>query len=54
MCIRDRPYREVLNGEVRYTALDVTFPENAKELFAKAEEQAAERYESYRKMEEQQ
>ena len=46
-------YQEFLAGEVRYAALHKTFPDNAKTLFAEAEKQAMERYESYRKMAEQ-
>jgi len=43
-------YQEFLEGEVRYASLYRTFPENAKELFTKAELEAKERYEAYRKM----
>ena len=39
---------EFLRGEVRYSALDITFPENAKTLFAEAEVSAKERYEYYK------
>jgi pyruvate-ferredoxin/flavodoxin oxidoreductase len=46
-------YQEFLEGEVRYASLHKTFPQNAKELFAQAEQEAKERYESYRKMAEQ-
>jgi len=46
-------YREFLEGEVRYASLHKTFPENARELFEKAELDAMERYEAYRKMAEQ-
>ena len=45
-------YEEFLDGEVRYSALKRTFPENAKTLFAKGAETARERYEKYRAMEE--
>ena len=31
-------------GEVRYSSLSLSFPERAKELFAAAEKEAAERY----------
>ena len=44
------PFREFLNGEVRYTSLVQTFPEVAEELFAKAEKEAKERYEKYKKL----
>ena len=43
-------YQEFLEGEVRYASLHKTFPQNAKALFAQAEIEAKERYESYRKM----
>ena len=46
-------YQEFLEGEVRYASLHKTFPENAKELFAQAEQEAQARYESYQKMAEQ-
>ena len=38
---------------MRYASLHKTFPENAKELFAQAEQEAQARYESYQKMAEQ-
>ncbi|MDI3481246.1 MAG: pyruvate-ferredoxin/flavodoxin oxidoreductase [Tepidanaerobacteraceae bacterium] len=43
-------FKDFLMGEVRYSALTRTFPEKAEELFRKAEEDAKERYESYRKL----
>jgi len=43
-------FREFLMGEVRYTSLLNTFPEIAEKLFAKAEAEAKERYETYRKL----
>ncbi len=43
-------FREYLLGEVRYTALQKTFPEQAEALFKKAESDAKERYESYLRM----
>ncbi|WP_287924488.1 thiamine pyrophosphate-dependent enzyme, partial [Kosmotoga pacifica] len=43
-------FREFLMGEVRYTSLLNTFPEIAEELFAKAEAEAKERYETYKKL----
>ena len=46
-------YQEFLEGEVRYASLHQTFPENAKALFAQAEKEAKERYESYKKLAEQ-
>ncbi len=43
-------FRDFLMGEVRYTSLTQTFPEIAEELFVKAEADAKERYEGYKKM----
>lgn len=43
-------FQEFLQGEVRYTSLMKQFPEIAKELFVKAEEDAKERYASYVRM----
>lgn len=45
-------FRDFLMGEVRYASLTKTFPEIADELFAKAEEDAKEKYEKYHKMSE--
>ena len=45
-----RDFKEFLNSEVRYTSLQATFPEIAKELFAKTEREAREKYETYKKM----
>jgi pyruvate-ferredoxin/flavodoxin oxidoreductase len=45
------PYSEFLAGEVRYSSLERTFPENAEQLFGRAEKQAAEKYEAYRQLE---
>lgn len=42
-----------LRGEVRYSSLDITFPENAKMLFTEAEEGAKAKYEHYRALAEQ-
>ncbi len=42
------PYSEFLDGEVRYASLRRTFPENAGELFSRAGEDAAKRYEKYK------
>ena len=41
-------YEEFLNGEVRYTSLRRTFPENAEQLFAEGAKLSRERYEKYR------
>jgi pyruvate-ferredoxin/flavodoxin oxidoreductase len=46
-------FREFLNGQVRYTSLVKAFPKEAEELFAKAEEDAKERYNNYKKKAEQ-
>jgi len=43
-------FRDFLMGEVRYFALTKTFPEIAEELFDKAEKDAKEKYENYKKM----
>lgn len=43
-------FREFLMGEVRYSSLTRTFPENAETLFTKAEKDVKERYEFYKKM----
>ncbi len=43
-------FKDFLMGEVRYSSLVKTFPENAKKLFKKAETEAREKYESYKKM----
>ena len=43
-------FQEFLMGEVRYSSLTRTFPENAKTLFKKAEEDVKDRYEFYKKM----
>lgn len=43
-------FQEFIKGEVRYSSLIKSFPETAGELFAKTEEYAKIRYESYRKL----
>lgn len=43
-------FREFLEKQVRYTSLKGAFPEIADELFARAEEAAKERYETYKAM----
>jgi pyruvate-ferredoxin/flavodoxin oxidoreductase len=43
-------FREFLMGEVRYASLTKTFPEIAKDLFGKAEEEAKAKYERYKAM----
>ena len=44
------PFKEFLMGEVRYASLTKTFPEIAKNLFDKAEQDAKAKYEKYRAM----
>ena len=43
------PLYDFMKGEVRYASLELSFPENAKVLFAEAEEAAKEKYESYKR-----
>jgi len=43
-------FKEFLMGEVRYSSLTRTFPENAETLFQKAEEDMKERYGTYKHM----
>ena len=43
-------YTDFLEGETRYASLRLSFPENAETLFAAGSEDAAQRYEKYRKM----
>ncbi|MHB1347490.1 MAG: pyruvate:ferredoxin (flavodoxin) oxidoreductase, partial [Candidatus Humimicrobiaceae bacterium] len=45
-------FKDFLMGEVRYSSLTKTFPEVADELFTKAEKEAKEKYENYKKMSE--
>jgi pyruvate-ferredoxin/flavodoxin oxidoreductase len=45
-------FQDFLKGEVRYTALMKDFPEEATELFQKAEESAKRRYNSYKRLSE--
>ncbi|MCT4614012.1 MAG: pyruvate:ferredoxin (flavodoxin) oxidoreductase [Marinifilaceae bacterium] len=42
-------FQDFLRGEVRYTSLEKAFPEEAKELFAAAEDNAKWRYKSYKR-----
>jgi len=42
--------KDFLRGEVRYSSLEIAFPDQAEALFNKAEADAKERLESYRKM----
>ena len=43
-------FKKFLMGEVRYSSLTRTFPDNAEKLFEKAEEDMHERYEMYKRM----
>ena len=43
------PFVDFLDGEVRYSSLRRSFPENAEELFAKGADAAGKRYEKYLK-----
>lgn len=42
--------KEFLRSENRYASLDISFPETAEELFAKAERDVKERFEAYKKL----
>ena len=43
-------FQDFLKGQVRYTSLAKSNPERAEELFALTEEQAKERYETYKEL----
>ena len=43
-------FRDFIMGQVRYASLAKEFPDRAEELFRKAEADAMERYESYKRM----
>ena len=43
-------FQDFLMGEVGYSSLRSTFPDIAEELFKKAEQDARERYDIYRKL----
>ncbi|MCT4594637.1 MAG: pyruvate:ferredoxin (flavodoxin) oxidoreductase [Anaeromicrobium sp.] len=43
-------FTEFINGEIRYTQLQNTFPEIAEKLFGEAEKHAKDRYENYKRM----
>jgi len=45
-----KPYREFLDGEVRYTSLKKLFPERAERLYEAAEENAKARYRNYKNL----
>ena len=44
------PYREFIMGEVRYASLLAQFPEVADKLFDRAEHEAKDKYEYYKKL----
>jgi pyruvate-ferredoxin/flavodoxin oxidoreductase len=44
------PFKDFLMSEVRYASLTKTFPDRAEELFEKAEKEAEEKYEQYKKL----
>ncbi len=46
----DGSYQEFLNNEARYTRLIKPFPERAKDLFAKSEDEATKRYEHLQRL----
>lgn len=46
-------FKDFIMGEVRYTSLQKAFPEEAEQLFEKAEKESKERYEQYKKLAEQ-
>jgi len=43
-------YQEFIKGEVRYASLEKQFPDAAAELFVRAEKEAKEKYEHYKKL----
>ncbi|MGN1350821.1 MAG: pyruvate:ferredoxin (flavodoxin) oxidoreductase [Anaerovoracaceae bacterium] len=48
-----KSFRDFLMSEVRYAQLTTSFPDSAEDLFAKSEEDAKNRYNTYKKMAEQ-
>src|SRR5690606_25349890 len=46
----EKPFKDFILGEVRYSQIEKTFPDLAEELYEKAEKDASERYEVYRKL----
>ena len=46
------PYEEFLDGENRYAALKITFPDNAEKLFKEASEDAEAKYKAFKRQEE--
>ncbi|MBR2964219.1 MAG: hypothetical protein IKC53_08445, partial [Lentisphaeria bacterium] len=49
-----KDYRDFLKGEVRFAALERTFPENAATLFETGSRLAAKKYAEYKKLEDNQ
>jgi pyruvate-ferredoxin/flavodoxin oxidoreductase len=45
-------YKDFIEGEVRYSSLEISFPDNAKQLFTQAEQDAERTLEEYREMDE--
>ena len=45
-----KPYKEFLQGEIRYSSLMTTFPEMADTMFETSAQHAKERYENYKRM----
>ena len=43
-------YKDFIMGEVRYASLKKMFPEVAEELFARAEQEAKDKYDYYKKL----
>jgi pyruvate-ferredoxin/flavodoxin oxidoreductase len=43
-------YQDFIKGEIRYAALEISFPEHAAALFPEAEREAVKRYREYAKM----
>ncbi|HHU18096.1 MAG TPA: hypothetical protein GXZ70_07800, partial [Clostridiales bacterium] len=44
------PYREFLDGEIRYAQLNNTFPDQAEKLFERSEQHAKHRFAVYKSM----
>lgn len=45
-----KPFKDFINGEIRYTSLKTVFPEVAEKMFDEAEKNAKERYDFYRRL----
>lgn len=48
----EKPFKDFILGEVRYSQIEKTFPDLAEELYEKAEKDASERYEVYKNLSE--